>query len=113
MLCHKKKQTVTQEQMSKINILRKHVHQCRKVEEVVFLPPPAFPGTRCLSSSDDAEFPETPDSLLDSREICLLTTLLLPFPARDTATELGVLWCIDVEPDTEAALLLKISLPMI
>ena len=89
------------------------MHQCRKVEEVVFLPPPAFPGTRCLSSSDDAEFPETPDSLLDSREICLLTTLLLPFPARDTATELGVLWCIDVEPDTEAALLLKISLPMI
>ena len=93
-------------------MLRKYVDQCSKLEEVVFLPPPEFPGTRCLSSSDDAELPETPDSLLDSREICLLITLLLPFPDRDTAIELGVLWCIDVEPDTEAALLLIISLPM-
>ena len=79
---------------------------------MVFLPPPAFPGVRCRSSSDDAELPETPDSLLDSRDICLLITLLLPFPARDNTTELGVLWCIDIDPDTEAALLPIISLPM-
>ena len=84
-----------------------------KVEEVAFLPPPEIPDTKCLSSSDDAELPETPDSLLDSREICLLITLLLTLLLRDTTTELGVLWCIVVEPDMEAALLPIISLPTI
>jgi hypothetical protein len=62
----------------------------REVEEAIFLPPPAFPGMRCRRSSEDPELPETPDSLLDSRDICLLTTLLFP-PGRDITTELAVL----------------------
>ena len=62
-------------------------------------------------SSEDPELPDTPDSLLDSRDICLLTTLFVPFPERGNPTELGALWCIVVEPDTDTALLNSPSPP--